>query len=162
LLIINSEALQATQPIEGLNSEQPQEEPPQVSIEDEEDPEVSADPDDASISSGEDSEEEVQRMAEADGREITEILTIFTKHLKVVEANTEKLAEHARSLNETVVKIAINSRKMHEKLAAVEASTTEMQTSMAAMEERNRLHEIGTHSIRFHTQNMGMYLKTAR
>lgn len=162
MLIITSEGLQAPQSTESSDSGQPQEEPPQLSAEDEELPEYSEDADYASISPGEDSEEEVQRMVEVNGKEITEILAIFTKQLKVVEANTEKLAEHARNLTETVVKIAINSRNMHEQLAAVEASTTGMQTSIAAMEERNRLHEIGTHSIRFHTQNIGMYLKTAR
>ncbi len=160
MLTVTSEGLQEPQSIESSDSGQPQEEPHQASPKDEEYPEDPEDPDDASISSGEDSEEELQLMAEADGKEITEILTTFTQQLKVVEANTEKLAEHAQSLTETVVKIAINSRNMHEQLAAVEANTTEMQTSIAAMGERNRLHEIGTHSIRFHTQNMGMYLRT--
>ncbi len=101
-------------------------------------------------------------MAEADGEEITEILTTFTKHLKVVEANTEKIAAHGHNLTENVATIAIASQHLDKKLAAVEASTTEIQTTMAALEERNKLHEIGTHNIRFNTQNMGMYLRTAR
>ncbi len=156
MLTKTSEGLQAPQSIENSESEQPQEEPLQVSLEDEEYLDDPEDPDDASISSGEFSEGELRRMAEADGKETTEILTIFTKHLKVVEANTEKMAEHGRNLTESVAEIAMNSQNLHEKLAAVEASMTEMQTSMAAMDERNRLHEIGTHSIRFHTQEMGM------
>ena len=159
MLTVTSEELQATQPMGSSDSDQPQEEPPQISPRDKEYP---GDSDDASISSGEYSEEELRRMAEADGKRITEILTIFTKHLKVVEANTEKMAAHGRNLTESVAEIAMNSQNLHEKLAAVEASTTEMQTSMAAMQERNRLHEAGTHAIRFHTQEMGMYLRTTK
>jgi hypothetical protein len=162
LLTATSEGLQASQPTENSDSEQPQEETPQVSPKEEEYAEDPEDTDDASMSSGELSEEELRRMAEADGKRITEILTIFTKHLKVVEANTEKMAEHGRNLTGSVAEIAMNSKNLQEKLAAVEASTTEMQTSMAAMQESNRLHEAGTHAIRFHTQEMGMYLRTTR
>lgn len=159
---MTSEGLQASQSIESSDSGQPQEEPLQVSPKYEEDPEYPEDPDDASISSGEVSEEELRCMAEAEGEEITEILTMFTKQLKVVKTNTEKMAEHGRHLTENVARIAANSQNLHEKLAVVEANTTEIQTSMAALEERNRLHEIGTHNIRFNTQNMGMYSRATR
>lgn len=164
--------MQALPSTESSDSEQPQEEVPQVNPKDEEYPEYPEYPGypeypeypehpvDASILSEEDSVNERRRMGEAEGEEITAILTRFTAQLEEVEGNNKAIAtiaDHCRELAEGFVIIARNSQTLSEKLGMVEASTTEMQTSMAAIEERNRLHEVGTHNIRFNTQNIGTY-----
>jgi hypothetical protein len=93
---------------------------------------------------------------------LTKILMNFSRALAKVHESTKKiprdqvkLTETIEKINEAVVRIERNSEHLNIRLAAVEANTAAIQTSMQAIQEKNRLHETGTHVISIRTTELG-------